>query len=108
MKETPLKPRSETPMIDDRIDRLIGLPQERSLDGLESEIWAKIDADAQSRRTAGLVLGCQAAAVAAVLAGGLAMGNLSPGPQANAHARLDVFSPETALAPSTLLLGPKI
>jgi hypothetical protein len=95
-------------MIDDRIDRLNLLPPERSLDGLESEIWAKIDADAQSRRTAGLVLGCQAAAVVAVLAGGLALENLSPGQPVNSYARLDVFSPETTLAPSTLLLGHKI
>lgn len=92
--------------IDDRIDRLNGLPPERSLDGLEHEIWARINADAQSRRTAGLILGCQAAAVAAVLAGGLAMGNLSP--SGNSYARLDAFSPDATLAPSTLLLGHKI
>jgi hypothetical protein len=95
-------------MIDDRIDRLNILPPDRSLDGLESEIWAKIDADAQSRRMAGLVLGYQAVAVAAVVAGGLAMGNLSPGQPAASFARLDVFSPESTLAPSTLLLGHKI
>lgn len=95
-------------MIDSQIDRLNGLPPERSLDGLEAGIWARIDADAQSRRTAVLILGCQAATVAAVLIGGLAMGSLSSDQPAGSFARLDVFSPDAALAPSTLLLGHKI
>ena len=95
-------------MIDTQIDRLIGLPPARSLDGLEADIWARIDADTQSRRTAGLILGCQAATVAAVLIGGLAMGNLPSDRPADSFARLDAFSPDATLAPSTLLLGHKI
>lgn len=95
-------------MIGPQIDRLNGLQPERSLDGLEAAIWTRIDADSQRRRTAGLILGCQAATVAAVLIGGLAMGSLSSDKHANAFARLDVFSPDATLAPSTLLLGHKI
>lgn len=95
-------------MIDAQIDRLNDMPPERLLDGLEADIWARIDADAQSRRTAGLILGCQAATVGALLIGGLAIGNLSPDRSSSSFARLDVFSPDATLAPSTLLLGHKI
>ncbi len=91
-------------MTQGRLDQLLRQPPERALDGLEREIWARIDAEDDKRRLGRRVIEVQAALVAILLAGGLAFGLANPVSE-SATARLDVFSPGPALAPSTLLLG---
>ncbi len=91
-------------MIDNHLDQLFKNPPERALDGLERDVWTRIDAEANSRRLSRRVIEVQAALVAVLLVGGLAFGSASPTSQP-VTARLDVFSPGTPLAPSTLLLG---
>lgn len=91
-------------MIDQKLQELLGRPPERALTGLERDVWARIDAEADRRRLGRLVIEVQAALVAILLVGGLVFSTENPAPEPQT-ARFDVFSPGSALAPSTLLLG---
>lgn len=91
-------------MIDQHLKELLERPPEHTLAGLEGDVWARIDAEADSRRLGRLVIEVQAVLVAILLAGGLAFSSPSSAPEP-VTARLDVFSPGSSLAPSTLLLG---
>lgn len=86
------------------LEKLLQQVPERSLEGLEREVWARIDAEADRRQLGRRVIEVQAAVLAILAMGGLALGIAGPAP-ARATARLDVFSPGPPLAPSTLLLG---
>lgn len=74
------------------------------LEGLEARIWHKVATDREATRMRRIVLTCQASAVAVVIVGGLAWGNMAPR-DAAASSEFDAFSLRYVPAPSTLLLG---
>lgn len=91
-------------MLQEDLAALSKAPLERSLEGLESDIWRSIDARAADRRT---YAGAFAVQVVILTTGALA--SAAVGHQwATAHQPSNgagVFSPYTRLAASTLLMG---
>ncbi|MBI1292768.1 hypothetical protein GC173_16255 [bacterium] len=86
--------------INDGLRDLAGQAPDRSLQGLETRVWAEIGARQRTPSPA-LLWGWRSAAAALVLTLGLVSQSAS-----GAHARaaeFELFSPNAALAPSTLL-----
>ena len=90
-------------MLDDGIKRLDQQAQSRSLDGLEADVWAGVDALAVQSRTSKMVTAWQSGVLALALVSSIGVG---------AHAAatlpdgtLGVFSPHGSLSPATLLGG---
>lgn len=88
-----------------QLDQLLGALREQSVDprvaGLEPRVWARVDA---LRQASPLPLWWRGGAAALALALGAAVGGVG----ASAAVPTDVmavFSPQAALAPSTLLEG---
>ena len=92
-------------MIDSEIETLNACEADRSLEGLEQAVWARVAADAEFTRARALILGCQASIIALVLVGSIALVGLGPTLRNTTVAELDPFSPTALGAPSTLLLG---
>jgi len=91
-------------MLQEDLYALSKTPLDRSLEGLESDVWRSIDARATDRRTY-----ASAFAVQVVILTVGAMASAAVGHQwATAHqpnTGAGVFSPYTRLAASTLLVG---
>ncbi len=78
---------------------------DRSLDTLESDIWARVGARQEANRVSRLVLCCQALVVAAGLVSSLIAGNQIGHSLAKQSSAGSGFANGMDLAPSTLLLG---
>lgn len=77
---------------------------DRSLDGLEADIWAGVAARAEARRTRTFLAGGQLAMMALALAGSLSLGNAAVAAKERQHSTIALLS-SADLAPSTLLIG---
>ncbi|PZO52821.1 MAG: hypothetical protein DCF16_08480 [Alphaproteobacteria bacterium] len=84
--------------IDTSLRELGDQPADRSLFGLETRVWARIGV--RQRAVSPAALWGWRSATAAVL---LTVGLLTQGAAAQAPSEFELFSPRTALAPSTLL-----
>lgn len=91
-------------MLEKDLETLRNVDVAPPLKGLEPRIWHKVAADREATRMQRIVLTCQASAVAVVIVGGLALGNMAPRDTA-ASPGFDAFSLRSVPAPSTLLLG---
>ena len=95
--------------VDNRLDRALASlktePLDRRLDQLEPAVWARIEAARQGRDGATLFLPVRAAAVAAALMLGVALGSFGAGEARAERQEVAVFSLDSDLAPSTLLDG---
>jgi hypothetical protein len=90
--------------LDDRLAALAAVDPAVTLDGLEDQVWAQV----QARKAAAGAgsLGVRLAVTALALAGGLALGALRHGAPPQAHvAELGVLSEDGFLAPSVRLGG---
>ncbi len=85
--------------IDDWLKELGAKAPDRSLHGLETRVWAKIG-ERQRAPSSMMLWGWRSASAAALLAIGLLTQGAS---MAQASSEFDLFSPNAALAPSTLL-----
>ena len=85
--------------IDDWLRELSAKAPDRSLHGLETRVWAAIG-ERQRAPSAMMLWGWRSATAAALLAVGLLTQGAS---MAQASSEFDLFSPNAALAPSTLL-----
>jgi hypothetical protein len=85
--------------IDDWLKELGRLAPDRSLHGLETRVWAVIG-ERQRAPSAMMLWGWRSASAAALLAVGLLTQGAS---MAQASSEFELFSPNAALAPSTLL-----
>jgi len=89
-------------MLQDDLDRLAKAPLDRSLEGLESDIWRGVDARVAERRVYSGTFAIQVAILAMGTLGSLAAGHQ----WATTHeVEAGVFSPYSRLAASTLLMG---
>ena len=89
-------------MLQDDLDRLARAPLDRSLEGLESDIWRGVESRIAERRTYAGTFALQVAILAIGTLGSLAAGRQ----WATTHEfAAGVFSPYTRLAASTLLMG---
>jgi hypothetical protein len=91
--------RSELMGIDERLQELAGQAPDRSLHGLETRVWATIG-ERQRAPSPMMLWGWRSATAAALMAIGLMSQGVS---LAQTSSELDLFSPNAALAPSTLL-----
>ncbi|HEY5071074.1 MAG TPA: hypothetical protein VII63_03495 [Caulobacteraceae bacterium] len=78
--------------------------EERSLAGLEADVWKAVDRRARSERRLVTVGALQTGTLALALMAGLSWGVMKAQNSVDA-AGLGVFSPQMALAPSTRLAG---
>lgn len=88
-------------MFDSDINRLDQQAQSRSLEGLESAVWAKLEAQVSQTRAARTAAGWQAAILAVAL-----ISSVGAGARAATQlpvSGLGVFSPHAPLSPATLL-----
>ena len=85
--------------IDDWLKELGAKATDRSLHGLETRVWAAIG-ERQGAPSSMMLWGWRSASAAALLAIGLLTQGAS---MAQASSEFDLFSPNAALAPSTLL-----
>jgi hypothetical protein len=85
--------------IDDWLKELAGQEPDRSLHGLETRVWAAIG-ERQRAPSSMMLWGWRSASAAALLAVGLLAQGAS---MAQASPEFELFSPNAALAPSTLL-----
>jgi hypothetical protein len=85
--------------IDDWLEELGAKAPDRSLHGLEARVWAAIG-ERQRAPSSMMLWGWRSASAAALLAIGLLTQGAS---MAQASSEFDLFSPNAALAPSTLL-----
>lgn len=92
-------------MRDSDIQKALNISPEVSLDRLEADIWKAVDVRMRASRTAAVVAAWQAAVVALAFISSVAGGSFAAHSPAAGAGRLNAFSPELALAPSTLLLG---
>lgn len=95
--------------MNDRLDRALAslkaeAPDAR-LDQLEPRVWARIEAARQGRDGSALFLPVRAAAVAAALVFGVALGGVGASEARAERQEVAVFSLDARLAPSTLLEG---
>jgi len=88
-------------MTDAEIRRLTLQPPDRSLDRLETDIWAGVAAQNRALANARLIASCQAGVLALAIMAGLAFGRWTT-PPAQEHW---LNAPGAAFAPSTLLIG---
>jgi hypothetical protein len=75
------------------------------LHGLESQVWARIDAWRDSRRASIALVPLRAASVVAALGLGMVGGSLAANAAARTPSEISAFSVDAHLAPSTLLGG---
>jgi len=92
-------------MIDDDIGDLVARPPDRSLHMLEECIWARIEVHTRTKQISKLIISIQSGVVAIVLISAFVFSNISDPIAGDNPQKFDIFSPEAALAPSTLLLG---
>ncbi len=81
--------------LDDLLVRMAALPVDRSLDGLETEVWARVDAVRNERIMTQLRTG----AVAMALVTGLAVGGIGVVTAPKPPAELSIFTVEAGLSP---------
>ena len=89
-------------MLEDDIRQLAQKVPERSLEGLEADIWNNVEAKVRLSSAIKRATVYQGMIVAVVLSGGWLTGSLSETPRRNDP--LVAFSPSLSLAPSSLLL----
>lgn len=90
-------------MIDNDLYTLVNQVPDRTLDGLEGDIWRRIERHTQNRRLGRVIASCQLMAMVVALAGSAAFGAAEA---TSYHARQETISyTDINLAPSTLLLG---
>ena len=90
-------------MIDNDILTLIEQSSDKSLDRLETDIWAGVAAQKLARRTGRIIASCQVGVMIVVLIGAAAAGATTVA-YAGSH-KVPIASAGSELAPSTLLLG---
>ena len=88
------------------LQRLLEEGPDRSLDSLEADIWAGVEQHMHARHVYRTVFAAQAVVVAAALIGSAVVGFHSS-PVSRPSGALDIFSPQSRLAVSTLLAGEK-
>ena len=88
-------------MTDAEIRSLTLQPPDRSLDRLETDIWAGVAVQSRMLAKVRLIASCQAGVLALAIIGSLAIGRsiVAPGPEPW------LTAPGAAFAPSTLLIG---
>lgn len=91
-------------MLHEDLDRLAKAPLDRSLDGLEADIWRGIDAHTIEQRAYRGVMTLQLAILAVGIFGSVMVGHQWAATHNPAGPR-GVFSPYTRLAASSLLMG---
>ena len=89
--------------LDEDLRRLGAAPPDRDLAALETAVWSRVAVRGAERAEAAAVRPFAALGVAAALGLGVAAGGLGGQPEGSAE--MAVFSPRSALAPSTLLGG---
>lgn len=92
-------------MLDQYLERLRHIPPPRPLDGLEAGVWVRVAADEQILRSRTVIVGWQAAVVALLIGGSLALAGPFSAPVQATSSPLGAFSVDGIAAPSTLLLG---
>lgn len=93
-------------MLENDLAKTLQRPLEFDLDNLESDIWRAVDEKAEEVRIAALLAPWQFVVIAMALAGSAASGNFILRNLPDDSPSLTVFSADTPLAPSTILLGP--
>lgn len=89
-------------MLRDDLDGLATAPLDRSLEGLESDIWRGVEARVAERRSYAHAFAAQLVILTLGAAGSVAAGHL----WATTHEVVEgIFSPYTPLAASNLLMG---
>ena len=91
--------------IESGIHRLDKRVSARSLEGLETRIWAGAAARKKANEVSRLVVSCQIVLMIVAMIGSITAGAVTGASEANPHQELAGFSGRTDLAPSTLLLG---
>lgn len=91
-------------MLDDDIRKLAERSPRRSMDGLEANIWAGVEAREQVNRASRIVYSYQAGVLAIGLLTSIAVGAYMA-PAAGSPNGPDVLSMRTDLAPSARLIG---
>ena len=91
-------------MIEAEIRKLNEREPRRSLDKLEADIWAGVDAGVRAHRISRIVVSCQAAVLALALFGSVAAGTQAAMDE-NLTPALDVFSIRKDLTPASRLIG---
>jgi hypothetical protein len=91
-------------MIDDDLRKLNDRDLRRSLDGLQRDIWAGVDARITANRQSRLIISAQAAVFAIGIVTSAAAG-MHFAPAQDSPSTLNVFSPRADLAPAFRLLG---
>lgn len=89
--------------VDEGLRRLAAAPPDRDLGALEAEVWSRVSVRQAERAEAAVVKPFRGLGVAGALVLGVAAGGL--GGDGEDSSELAVFSPHSALAPSTLLGG---
>jgi len=89
---------------DDGLQALIRRGPDRSLDGLEADIWAGVEARVRDRRRGAVLVGGQLALMAVAVAGSLNVGSATVVAQERRRNSSALLA-SVDLAPSTLLSG---
>ena len=89
--------------LEERLRRLGAAPPDRDLADVEAAVWSRVAVRQAERAEAAAVRPFAAMGVAGALVVGLAAGGVVGEPRDSSE--LAVFSPHSALAPSTLLGG---
>jgi hypothetical protein len=92
-------------MLEADIQRLNERASDHDLGGLEADVWAGIEAHNRMARTTRVIVAWQTVVVALMVFSSVVTGNLIASPTVDGAAEFGVFSPDSGLAPSTLLLG---
>jgi hypothetical protein len=92
-------------MTPQNLDDLLTAGPDRSLDGLEEAVWARLDAERRSERGLGGLISVQLALLAAAVITSAAVGGVVGGRALADTPSLGVFSPHSALTPSGRLVG---
>lgn len=92
-------------MLEDDIHKALERQPEASLDQLEADVWRAVDARVRTSRAVTVVASWQVVVVTLALISSVVSGTFAAHSSAAGATRLNAFSPELALAPSTLLLG---
>ncbi|MDB5440102.1 MAG: hypothetical protein JWM33_2529 [Caulobacteraceae bacterium] len=87
------------------LDDLLAAGPDRSLDGLEEAVWARLDAERRSERGLSGLISVQLALLVGVVIASAAVGGMVGGRALAEPPSLGVFSPHSALTPSGRLVG---
>lgn len=93
-------------MTPDRLDALLRNDAHGPLDGLEQGVWDRIEANAAGERRLVRLASVQLALLFASVVGSAAIGGLAASQAVAASPDLGIFSPHSALTPSSRLVGP--